>query len=482
MWMTVLDGVVVVPMKWVCLLFYSNFDLSTVYRAELVGIHASVTRCIPLFFIYLATLTHTYGLATRRSPGPTGGTESCDHPSNPVADDRVPGAEMIPNSRGDVPEDEGRDIEAGDALTQWVAEEEHLPQQEVAASGPERLGGMVGDTVTGLVSRTWTSVLSAVAALYEFVGIACTAAERPPHFIIVEVKHLLPLDTTSAPQSRQQGEEITRLLQAKVDAIRAQHLSESQHRLEANGAAVLGVHEAGELSTTALPRAAADTTQAPPQQRSEHHAISGGIDLSTMGPLRLRFDRFLPAGAAIGHATTAHTPRAADKPPPPPPSRPSSPEGGARLLLEVLPEKSTPHNSPGVCTFPGWPAKARHPAATAAAVLLQPPGSGSVAVEVAAAEHFSRNAHDWYAATAFLDILAFLYVAMYYNKVVSGAAGSLSDITTEHVVPLGYLLTLMTLFMFIVLDRVAYTLGSSAGKTALHTLCVLSWLTFPLHV
>jgi len=42
------------------------------------------------------------------------------------------------------------------------------------------------------------------------------------------------------------------------------------------------------------------------------------------------------------------------------------------------------------------------------------------------------------------------------------------DITSQHVVPLGYLLTLMVLFLFVVMDRVVYTLGTPAGKAVLH--------------
>lgn len=45
-----------------------------------------------------------------------------------------------------------------------------------------------------------------------------------------------------------------------------------------------------------------------------------------------------------------------------------------------------------------------------------------------------------------------------------------AEITNEHVVPFGYLVTLMTLFMLIVLDRLFYTVGSPLGKSLL--LCV----------
>lgn len=43
-----------------------------------------------------------------------------------------------------------------------------------------------------------------------------------------------------------------------------------------------------------------------------------------------------------------------------------------------------------------------------------------------------------------------------------------TEITSQHVVPLGYLITLMVLFGFVVADRVVYTLGSPAGKAFLH--------------
>ena len=43
-----------------------------------------------------------------------------------------------------------------------------------------------------------------------------------------------------------------------------------------------------------------------------------------------------------------------------------------------------------------------------------------------------------------------------------------AEITSGNVVPLGYLLTLMLLFLLLVLDRLAYTLGSPLGKALLH--------------
>lgn len=47
---------------------------------------------------------------------------------------------------------------------------------------------------------------------------------------------------------------------------------------------------------------------------------------------------------------------------------------------------------------------------------------------------------------------------------VVNSARPLSDITDERVVPLDYLATLMVLFIFMVLDRLFYSLGLCLGK------------------
>ena len=57
------------------------------------------------------------------------------------------------------------------------------------------------------------------------------------------------------------------------------------------------------------------------------------------------------------------------------------------------------------------------------------------------------------------------------------SAQSLSDITDERVVPVDYLGVLILLFMFMVLDRLFYTLGLHLGKVTelplLHLCCAL---------
>ena len=47
---------------------------------------------------------------------------------------------------------------------------------------------------------------------------------------------------------------------------------------------------------------------------------------------------------------------------------------------------------------------------------------------------------------------------------VMSSAQSLSDITDERVVPVDYLGVLILLFLFMVLDRLFYTLGLHVGK------------------
>ena len=59
------------------------------------------------------------------------------------------------------------------------------------------------------------------------------------------------------------------------------------------------------------------------------------------------------------------------------------------------------------------------------------------------------------------------------------SARSLQDISDERVVPLDYLLSLIVLFMFLVLDRVFYTLGSPLGKVWTAVPCLFSLIVLP---
>lgn len=109
-----------------------------------------------------------------------------------------------------------------------------------------------------------------------------------------------------------------------------------------------------------------------------------------------------------------------------------------------------------------------NPSLTAANLLSCVPHDGqNDQVSVVSIDHYSKQSEDWYALVASLDMITFLFIAFNYSKIVK-AAGSVQEITSQHVVPLGYLITLIILFVLIVMDRLVYTMGSQAGKAALH--------------
>ena len=70
-------------------------------------------------------------------------------------------------------------------------------------------------------------------------------------------------------------------------------------------------------------------------------------------------------------------------------------------------------------------------------------------------------------------------VRLSHLQSVMSSAQSLSDITDERVVPVDYLGVLILLFMFMVLDRLFYTLGLHIGKVTdlsfLHLPCTLPY-------
>ncbi|KAA6417866.1 MAG: hypothetical protein FRX49_12164, partial [Trebouxia sp. A1-2] len=92
--------------------------------------------------------------------------------------------------------------------------------------------------------------------------------------------------------------------------------------------------------------------------------------------------------------------------------------------------------------------------------------SVSQGLQLGAVESHWRTETDYYAATVALDFLSFAFVALFYQSVMSSAQ-SLSDITDERVVPVDYLGVLILLFLFMVLDRLFYTLGLHLGKALL---------------
>lgn len=171
----------------------------------------------------------------------------------------------------------------------------------------------------------------------------------------------------------------------------------------------------------------------------------------------LRFHSF--ANGVVGHAATSLVDA-------------TNGDGQRRtILFEVL--------LPSCQSFHG--VRSLSPARDAAKALLQVPtivvpgmnGEG----RILKAEAHSRRALDFYAAGAAFDMLAFVFAAMWFN-LISKAAGSLTEITSEHVVPLGYLLTLIVLFLFLVTDRTIYVVGSQTGKACLHVVQVAVWMWY----
>jgi hypothetical protein len=87
-------------------------------------------------------------------------------------------------------------------------------------------------------------------------------------------------------------------------------------------------------------------------------------------------------------------------------------------------------------------------------------------VTILGVEHFSRPQQDYYSITALLDFVSFLYLALFYQVVMSSAR-SLADITDEKQLPWDYLTALLLLFVIMVVDRLVYSLGSHLGKALL---------------
>jgi hypothetical protein len=82
---------------------------------------------------------------------------------------------------------------------------------------------------------------------------------------------------------------------------------------------------------------------------------------------------------------------------------------------------------------------------------------------VVGVEHHARAQHDYYAVTATLDFLAFIYLALFY-QVAMKSARTLADLTDEKQLPWDYLSALLVLFVTTVIDRLVYSLGSHLGK------------------
>lgn len=431
--------------------------------AEMLGIHSNAARCIPLFFVYLATLRHTHGLITRHAAGVRAAAAAEEPPPGTTARQELTHGSHVDLEGGNGGADTGEVVEI---VEDFYEQEDANGDRGAAATTLTNSNSEVNPSSPSAEDVSWMfniiEVMSkAAAAVCEFILTACAAqCERSPSFLLVE------LEKSSEDCVRSTGNDIENSLQRVLDTQRAQELAAERFKQTESSTNLSSDSWEGVVSPMGGTHPAAVETR------------PFACSLASMGPIKLRFHSFLdesvlppkvpqqPEKESVDDADAAPKKEKVKE------NKAQTTSTTMNALLEVIPLQCTPQNTPEVCTLSGWPLRALRPAATAATVLVASTDAGSRLQEentlkVVSAEPHGRQARDFYALTSIFDILAFIFVAVYYNKVVQ-AAGSLSEITSQHVVPLGYLLTLMTLFMFIVMDRVVYTLGNAAGKAALH--------------
>ena len=481
----------------------------------MAGVHASPSRSIPLFLVYLATLMHTYSLATRHAAAAA------------AAEGEVATASASAGGLDAVVVE----AHAGGAGT------------AVRRRRQQHLGESVSSVVTGWLSALGVAVVSAGAALHEFLLRACTVSERPPHYVLVSLRWRGRLAATptaapgASPGQREpapglepgggeaaDGEVLRGKLQALLDGCRRADIAVARDRADARRARALGGVGA-QLEEDEAPAGSSVAAEGPPltfggqgagsaasppsaQQQQAQQSLelaqpvgtgagapgpkTPPVDLSSMGPLNLRFHAFLPtpaasdgSGAADGAGGSSQRSESGRSSPgsdtaDAAAARSGLPAPTVAALFKVVPQRSTPANSPGWCAIAGWPIRALNPARVAAATLVRcarDRGAGPMAkgtddegsgIEVLSAEPHSRQAQDWcaaslryscefqhlplaccpflagpadgpvsreviflapqpnpnpprYALTVLFDTLAFLYVALSFNRVVTSA-------------------------------------------------------------
>ena len=74
---------------------------------------------------------------------------------------------------------------------------------------------------------------------------------------------------------------------------------------------------------------------------------------------------------------------------------------------------------------------------------------------------------DWFTPTLTLNITAFIYVALFCQRVLTDNS-AVDALSSGRMLPAVDLVLLIALFCNITLDRIAYSVGSNAGKAVLH--------------
>ncbi|KAK9824077.1 hypothetical protein WJX72_007565 [[Myrmecia] bisecta] len=450
------------------------------YYMDLLGLHGNAFRCIPIFCVYLATLMHTYRLARHQVPMTASAADDQPQPSR-LRLERAEPSESGSAGPARLNGQAHADIEAG-----VISVPSSPTAAESSGPWPEASGGR------GRPRELLDAVLSFAVSAYEFVKRTCSASERPLHFDKVQlaacpdaaafcvssrggvyaqqqVQAILDryryIDIAAALLRRRRGSQ-----QEGVLFPRASHSAgaktfspaepyaawpqDTTRVAAADGTAGGEIYAEDEPSTpTASGVAGAEQDPAEPRAAQQR----GYVDLSTIGPLRVITEEMLDEG---------------------------EPEA-VSALFQVIPERSTRQNSAWLSPVDGWPIRSLRPAQHTAQTLLpgspggrgpvqadpEPrPGPGEEAeqppIKIIDVEWHSRPEQDWYAATLAVDTLAFLYVVLFYQSVVNSAR-TLADITDERVVPVDFLAVLIILFLFMVLDRLVYTLGNHLGKALL---------------
>ena len=145
---------------------------------EVLGIHSSPAPAIPLFLVYLATLMHTYSLATRHAAAAAAAAVAAEGNGDGVGSGGGPG---------------GKGGSGGSAAFSVVVvggeEEGGAPSPVLGRRRrAQHLGDTVSSAVTGWLHRIGAALVDAGSALWEFLLRACAVSERPPHYLLVRLR------------------------------------------------------------------------------------------------------------------------------------------------------------------------------------------------------------------------------------------------------------------------------------------------------
>ncbi|KAK9858804.1 hypothetical protein WJX84_000839, partial [Apatococcus fuscideae] len=424
-----------------------NFLTEPVQHAlEAVGIHGSAVRCIPIFAVYLAVLVHTFNVARVKAAQRTS-----------LQSQQLLGATQDAGSSSST-----LSVLRPQASPAWI--------QKIA------------DAAIGFFVNCW-----------EFLKRTCSQAERPLHFVKLD----LMLTSGQALTEKQSQRRLEKQLQEMLDYARdmdQQALRQPPGRNPGPSEDLVAARtDAASLARTGPLRLIFLQEDQPGSQQHpsavfEVKAEQGAATFSSLLTFYRSCRSLRPAQQAVqGLERWQSMQQAQALTPPGPASLPeaasqpsglssypiSSPDSPPFQKQQDSPfqqqESPSEQNSPEPLQGDGDSADEMGPES----LDVQPASEGwqtddadlepACFPQIVSVEAFSRPEEDWYAATVLVDLLAFLYTVIRYQAIADSTT-SLAEIS---VVPLDFLLILLMLFTFMVLDRLTYTLGSHLGKAAL---------------